>query len=247
MGMAIDNNDTEARPRRLHNPFPRPPAGLHFVRGHLHSNPLTSSRTLAAGKHFLVSWDSTHAILTVHHRLQPERALWATPRLGSFLAAAYGESIIHESRGSYSLHDKADLLLSHQTVEDVTDSVLLNHPAQAYSDSGSVCLGRGDAKGPVEVQERDPDGTPLDDSDTPIVLITGCLYSSCELATDELWRFHNGNRRDDAESPFYEPGLVTLSLMFLLFLFQFCVGLAFLQFYLLFDQQMQCSSLILVI
>lgn len=205
MGMA---RDAAALPRRIYNPFPRQPRGLHFVRGELHFDAtLLTSRNLAAGKHFLVSWDANHGQLCIHHRRQPERALWATPQQGSFLSAALGESTILESRGSYSLHDNVALVLSHQTIENITitESELGQNSPQFCSDSGSICLGNGEGKPRIKTQLQDPDGTLLND-DGALVVVTGCLYSTSKIARDELWRYNNGNRREDAESPFYETG-----------------------------------------
>lgn len=195
-----------ARPRRLYNPFPRPPAGLDFVRGHLHHDQSAlTSRTLAAGKNFLVSWDSKS--LAVHHRGQPERVLWATPSKGAFVAAALGESTIYESHGSFSVNDQTEFLLDHQTIEDITEGGQEGVQERACSDLKSVCFGSGVGDA-VKVQLRDPDGTLLDDNGgAPVVVVTGCLYSTCELATWELWRYHNGNRREDHDSPFHETGI----------------------------------------
>jgi hypothetical protein len=200
-------------PRRFYNPFPAQPRGLQFVRGHLHFDATRlTSRSLSAGKSFVVSWDAHHGRLSVHHRNQPDHALWATPRHGCFVSAALGESTIHESHGSYALHDKVELLFTHQTIEDVaiTASSSNNSPknsiatenCRAESPCGSICLGSGEANTKETPAEVDPDGTILN-ADGDVVVITGCLYSTCNLAREELQHYHDGKGRDDG-SPFHD-------------------------------------------
>lgn len=193
--------------RRLHNPFPPEPKGLTFLEGHLHFDPeVLPSQRFKAGKHFTVSWDTTNGVLSVSHRSEPDRVLWATPSRGSsFLSAALGESTIHESRGSYSLHDKVDLLCTHQTIQDIcvtrAHKVVKQTPTNAINTSPS----------PTAHVAVDADGTALEGDDGDVVVVSGCLYSDCETASEELRRHNCGelaqldNDDDDGDecgSPF---------------------------------------------
>ena len=194
--------------RRIYSPFPGQPKGLEFVRGHLHfDDAKLTSRNLATGKNFFVSWDSSGGRLSVHHRNQPERALWATPRHGSsFLSAALGESTVHESHGSYALHDKVELCLTHQTVEDIRRKSSTNSQKNSVNcenfDGVSICLGRGEANPSDLYPEVDPDGTVVN-GDGEVVVVSGCLYSTYKLAQLELRRYHDGEGREDG-SPFHD-------------------------------------------
>lgn len=198
------------------------------MRGHLHFNASNlTSRKLFAGKNFLVSWDSEAGCLSVHHRNQQDRTLWATPRHGGFVYAALGESTTYESRGSYSLYDNVEMHFTHQTIEDIgtytefqsrnvfegpnfsrnskltkccndaaigidrcgIDLVNLRSP-RAHNDHSEV--------------EVDPDGTTLNrDEGDAIVVLTGCLYTNCKLAKDEL-RLHDRRRSCEERSQFRE-------------------------------------------
>ncbi|KAG0595030.1 hypothetical protein M758_UG132700 [Ceratodon purpureus] len=201
-------------PRRLYNPFPRQPRGLQFVRGDLHFDATRlTSRTLSAGKSFFVSWDAHLGRVSVHHRNLVDRALWATPRHGCFVSAALGESSVHESHGSYSLNDKVELLLTHQNVEDIAISTANSSnnslkssiaSEQCKASAGrSVCFGTGEVNSRESTSpEVDPDGMVVD-GNGDVVVVSGCLYSTCKLAREELRDYHEGKRREDG-SPFHE-------------------------------------------
>ena len=185
--MARDDHRHRAQvpSRRLHNPFPPEPKGLTFLEGHLHFDPeILPSQRFKAGNHFTVSWDTTNGILSVSHRSEPDRVLWATPSGGSsFLSAALGESTIHESRGSYSLHDKVDLLCTHQTIQDIC--VTRAHKVK-QTPTNSI----NTSHSPTAHVAVDPDGTALEGDDGDVVVVSGWLYSDCETASEELRR-HN--------------------------------------------------------
>lgn len=198
--MARDDHHHRAQvpSRRLHNPFPPELQGLTFLEGHLHFDPeVLPSQRLKAGNHFTVAWDATNGVLSVSHRSEPDRVLWATPPRGSsFLSAALGESTIHESRGSYSLHDKVDLLCTHQTIQDIC-ATRAHKVKQTATNSANA------SPSPPAV---DPDGTALEGDDGDVVVVSGWLYSDCETASEELRR-HNCEEsaqldNDECGSPF---------------------------------------------
>lgn len=141
----------------------------------------------------------------MHHRNEPERALWSTPRHSCFVSAAVGESTIHESHGSYSLHDEVELLFTHQTVEEIAITTKSSNASPSHcktATGSSICLGSGEVREtPAEV---DPDGTVVSGDGDGDVVVSGCLYTTWKLARDELRHFHEGRLGRENGSPFHD-------------------------------------------
>ncbi|KAH7440311.1 hypothetical protein KP509_04G100900 [Ceratopteris richardii] len=192
---------TRKTSRRLYNPFPGSPSNIGFLKGDLiYDHAVVPSEIYAAGNHgFLLQWRSGNGrdgCLSVHHKEDPERALWLTKRGHAFISAALGDEIVRESRGSFAIHDKAELLLTHQTIE------LL----QVVSAEGGYG-GRADEKTTpyeakirkmveeffdeaVSAHEADGDGE-RPDVQYPMVVITGCLYGDPKFAASQLRAFYS--------------------------------------------------------
>ncbi|CAM6097225.1 unnamed protein product [Calypogeia fissa] len=190
--------------RRINNPFPRQAQGLKFVTGDLFFNATElASQSYIAGQGFEVRWHAEEGgSLQVYHQSEPKRELWKTLQGKSFISAAVGRDSFEESRGSFAIHDKVDIVCSHQTVEQITlawpseTAVMIPEMmADQQSHRPLVKLGRDGKAEAIKSAEfeskpsiMDPDGTPIGNRG-PSVIVSGCLYADPTLARHQLRPF----------------------------------------------------------
>ncbi|KAL3695387.1 hypothetical protein R1sor_009463 [Riccia sorocarpa] len=217
--------------RRINSPFPKEPGGLGFVKGELlFDSTGTPSQSHTAGQGFEVRWLAgggqqqeavgSNGVLQVFHVTEPNRVLWSTIPGQAFVSAAYGTDSFEESRGSFAIHDKMEILCRHQTVEQVT----LAWPSETYvyPHLNSNGLGsqydfhKANAFQQFVKGSADADGLRVGDGNRgPCVIVSGCLYSDSKLAREQVAAFAQVSKRNhgnvrSSNSPFYvTPGLET--------------------------------------
>ncbi|XP_042484814.1 sulfoquinovosidase-like [Macadamia integrifolia] len=120
---------TKKHHKHLNNPFPSTPESLPFLHGNLSFNPQTVSeqQVYHVGNDFLLNWSSINGgYLSVSHQSQPNRAIWSTIPGQPFVSAAFAETEVEESRGSFAINDRdVHLICNHQSIEDIK---VINHP-----------------------------------------------------------------------------------------------------------------------
>ena len=69
---------------------------------------------------FIVTWNQESASLSINHKEEPTRELWASSPGKAFVLAALGQEDISQSRGSFTIKDKGQgIRCIHQTVDDL--------------------------------------------------------------------------------------------------------------------------------
>ncbi|GBG61444.1 hypothetical protein CBR_g21789 [Chara braunii] len=134
--------------KELNSPFPRRPESLPFIDGRLLFNPGSQhSRTIPVGKNFLATWlqSDGHGILTVHHRSEPDRAVWSSYPGRAFVGGAFCKRHVEERCGSFAVHDRPLRIYNHQSV----DKILC---VEAESDSEEEKDEEGDAEADVNAE-----------------------------------------------------------------------------------------------
>eukprot|EP01018_Ginkgo_biloba_P036644 Gb_08338 [translate_table: standard] len=193
--------------RRINNPFPGRPKGLGFINGGLFYNPnVLLPQCFPVGAGFELKWEPENGgILSVIHRSEPTRILWSTVRGVGFISAALSNHLIEESRGSIAIHDNTVTVCRHQTVEDI--SVIYASKDQQISDGlgeesdNERCALLREAQFRTCTYNSLLEGTQLDKAKGPIVILTGCLYSTSKLAQEQLEHFFE--QRNHSKGPFY--------------------------------------------
>lgn len=189
--------------RRLNNPFPRCPRGVGFLKGNLFiTEPqIQSQQAFDIGKSFVLKWEINNGgtgFVSVFHRSEPARSLWSTVPGVAFISAALSSPLIEESRGSVAIHDNVKTVCSHQTVENIRAI----YPSKTSNEFGEqseneIC--------PLLVGTPSTNGFHRDVHSGnlvgPIVVITGCLYSTNKVAREQFEVFLDN--RNQSEGPFY--------------------------------------------
>lgn len=189
--------------RRLNNPFPRSPRGVGFIKGNLFATEpqVLPPQAFDIGTNFVLKWDLNNGgtgFVSVFHRSEPARSLWSTVPGVAFISAALSSPFVEESRGSVAIHDKIITLCSHQTVENI--SVI--YPSKTTDDFGEQS---DNEIRPLltGTQSRNSvlQGAQLGNCVGPIVVLTGCLYSTSKVAKEQLQAFLD--KTNQSEGPFY--------------------------------------------
>ncbi|KAI5071284.1 hypothetical protein GOP47_0013535 [Adiantum capillus-veneris] len=191
----------------LYNPFPREPSNIGFLKGTLmYDHSALHTKAFAAGEGFVIKWHSIElgGYLSVHHAEEPDRTLWSSLRGHAFVSGALGNDVVQESRGSFSIHDKADLLLTHQTIEQI--NVVL--PEERKTNEERDVLDADPIRRNANIFFHESLSI-SDDGDGhkacvrgPAVLVTGCIYNEPELAACQLKQYKIS--QSTHTGPFYD-------------------------------------------
>ncbi|XP_058107452.1 uncharacterized protein LOC131251023 isoform X2 [Magnolia sinica] len=157
--------------KRLNNPFPSTPKSLPFIPGNLVYNSQNlphHHQTFPIGHDFQLH--HTHkncGSLVISHQSQPHRSIWSTASGQAFVSAAFVETEVEESRGSFVIKDRDVLFIcNHQSVEDI--QVL---------DRSTVDFSSGSLKFDSEIAISDR----LGDTQFPALIITGWIFSGKKI------------------------------------------------------------------
>lgn len=194
--------------KRFYNPFPREPSNIGFLKGKLvYDEKALSTKSFAAGEGFVVSWHCEDGgYMSVHHKEEPQRVLWSTLRGHAFVGGALGNDVVQESRGSFSIHDTAELLLTHQTIEQINvvwpqedSNESINERSVSYTSS----FQRNANAFFHEASSAPEDGDSYKiDTRGPAVLVTGCLYNDPKIAACHIKHYLVSQSSD--RGPFYD-------------------------------------------
>ena len=194
--------------KKLHNPFPKDPSNIGFLKGRLiYCHKSLQSESFTAGEGFLIKWHAEQGgHFSINHKEDLHRDLWSTRHGESFISGALGHDIVQESRGSITIHDKAKLLLTHQTIEQI--QVVWPHQSDLiYHQSNPSEALEVQKKAASFFQEacdssKDGDGHVVDVRG-PAVIVTGCLYADPETASAQL-KHYLVSSHNVKMGPFYD-------------------------------------------
>lgn len=114
---------TKKHHKHINNPFPSKPKTQPFTQGTLIFDPesIPSQQVYEIGHDFQLYWSSNKGgSLSISHKSNPSRSIWATVPGRAFVSAAVADTEVEESRGSFLIKDKnVRLVCNHQTVEDI--------------------------------------------------------------------------------------------------------------------------------
>lgn len=173
--------------KRLNNPFPSSPKPLPVAHGNLFPSPKTlpHHQIFQIGEDFQLHWNPDNGgCLSIFHNSQPHRSIWSTIPGDAFVSAAFAETEVEESRGSFVIKDgDIHFVCNHQSLEDIKvinqSGIDLEEEGNDFS-SGSFKLGQK-----KEFLER------LRDAHFPVLLITGWIFSR-----KKLLKLFNGENAD---------------------------------------------------
>ncbi|ERM98111.1 hypothetical protein AMTRI_Chr01g127550 [Amborella trichopoda] len=180
--------------RRLNNPFPQDPNSLKFTKAKLFCNPhLPQNQSYHIGSNFLLCYSSENGVsLSISHQSDPPRSLWSTIPGQGFISSASSDTNVTESRGSFAIHDNNTKYCNHQTLEDIR--LIKSHEAirEVLVDETQF--------GSQNVGSKPWFSGLLQETQFPILAITGCVYSREEEAEKQLQEFTKGSKN---RGPFY--------------------------------------------
>lgn len=114
---------TKKHHKHINNPFPSKPKTLSFTQETLifDLESIPSQKIYEIGHDFQLNWSSNKGgSLSISHKSNPSRSIWATVPGRAFVSAAVADTEVEESRGSFLIKDKnVRLVCNHQTVEDI--------------------------------------------------------------------------------------------------------------------------------
>ncbi|XP_043718657.1 sulfoquinovosidase-like [Telopea speciosissima] len=158
---------TKKHHKHLNNPFPSTPESLPFIHGNLSFNPQTipEQQIFHVGNDFLLNWRSINGgYLSVSHQSQPNRTIWSTIPGQAFVSAAFVETEVEESRGSFAINDRdVHLICNHQSIEDIR---VINH----QFDIGEAAKNHYYPFGSLKLNQ-DPNNARF-----PFVIVTGWVF-----------------------------------------------------------------------